>query len=105
HCVMSRAPPRSTLFPYTTLFRSQDLAAIEPALRLAGKGHRERAVRSATPAAGGHDLQQLQKRLQAQGARPHRVLVKMGLEEPFRSEEHTSELHHVSISYAVFCLK
>src|SRR5438067_9494360 len=22
-----------------------------------------------------------------------------------RSEEHTSELHHVSISYAVFCLK
>src|SRR5699024_11868238 len=23
----------------------------------------------------------------------------------FRSEEHTSELHHVSISYAVFCLK
>src|SRR6267142_4121075 len=23
----------------------------------------------------------------------------------FRSEEHTSELHHMSISYAVFCLK
>src|SRR5690606_39711089 len=23
----------------------------------------------------------------------------------FRSEEHTSELHHVKISYAVFCLK
>src|SRR5699024_11394955 len=23
----------------------------------------------------------------------------------FRSEEHTSELHHVAISYAVFCLK
>src|SRR5215510_15504835 len=24
---------------------------------------------------------------------------------PRRSEEHTSELHHVAISYAVFCLK
>src|SRR5690625_6701981 len=24
---------------------------------------------------------------------------------PYRSEEHTSELHHVAISYAVFCLK
>src|SRR6266511_4422375 len=25
--------------------------------------------------------------------------------DPPRSEEHTSELHHVKISYAVFCLK
>src|SRR5699024_11779704 len=27
------------------------------------------------------------------------------MNEPDRSEEHTSELHHDSISYAVFCLK
>src|SRR5690554_7596748 len=26
-------------------------------------------------------------------------------QQAFRSEEHTSELHHVRISYAVFCLK
>src|SRR5256885_14295614 len=28
--LMIRRPPRSTLFPYTTLFRSQDLAAARP---------------------------------------------------------------------------
>src|SRR5688572_32349100 len=27
---MIRRPPRSTLFPYTTLFRSQDLYAVSP---------------------------------------------------------------------------
>src|SRR5260221_14506723 len=32
---MIRRPPRSTLFPYTTLFRSQERLAIENYLRLA----------------------------------------------------------------------
>src|SRR5260221_5681035 len=31
---MIRPPPRSTLFPYTTLFRSLELAAREPVERL-----------------------------------------------------------------------
>src|SRR2546429_5285853 len=31
---MIRRPPRSTLFPYTTLFRSQDLDDMEAVLRL-----------------------------------------------------------------------
>src|SRR5882762_5303137 len=30
--LMIRRPPRSTLFPYTTLFRSPDLAGLPPAL-------------------------------------------------------------------------
>src|SRR5436190_7954486 len=29
-CLMIRRPPRSTLFPYTTLFRSQDSAIVRP---------------------------------------------------------------------------
>src|SRR5574341_808531 len=62
---MIRRPPRSTLFPYTTLFRS--------VWRGSGIGHRTARV---TP------------RLR-----------------PRRSEEHTSELSHQLISYAVFCLK
>src|SRR5258707_6946973 len=65
--LMIRRPPRSTLFPYTTLFRSPaadgDLAG---ALHRAGRAHPLRGQ---------------------------------------RSEEHTSELHHANISYAVFCLK
>src|SRR2546426_6602870 len=31
---MIRRPPRSTLFPYTTLFRSHDVAEIQEAYRL-----------------------------------------------------------------------
>src|SRR3712207_9542257 len=32
---MIRRPPRSTLFPYTTLFRSEDLAAVDAAFAAA----------------------------------------------------------------------
>src|SRR2546421_5671614 len=67
--LMIRRPPRSTLFPYTTLFRSHDGGA---ARRGAGRGHRAAhrgpAVRGARP---------------DRGDRTHR--------RP-RSEEHTSEL-------------
>src|SRR5256885_5180580 len=63
---MIRRPPRSTLFPYTTLFRS-DLAAQRSSVRLRGQlGHRHR-----------HDI--------GVGV----VGVCVGID---RSEEHTSEL-------------
>src|SRR5690349_22944255 len=61
---MIRRPPRSTLFPYTTLFRSAELAQRTP-LRLRGAVARS----SGGARAGGL------------GSGPHR-----------RSEEHTSEL-------------
>src|SRR6266511_5255472 len=64
--LMIRRPPRSTLFPYTTLFRSHGLS-----------------------------LSILQPTVNAE--RFNVVLL--------RSEEHTSELQSVKISYAVFCLK
>src|SRR2546427_1264620 len=72
---MIRRPPRSTLFPYTTLFRS---------LRV-GLG------------LGKHELFEL---LAAEGARtvedrPVQVLVQGGL-PVLRSEEHTSELQSQS---------
>src|SRR2546430_12244932 len=72
---MIRRPPRSTLFPYTTLFRSSLVSALAVADALA--------------------------RVAGIGARlkwPNDILVG-------RSEEHTSELQSQSISYAVFCLK
>src|SRR2546422_3005149 len=66
---MIRRPPRSTLFPYTTLFRSRDLArageVAEPVGRLVRRGAAKRAD---DPDVG----------------RERR--------EPLRSEEHTSEL-------------
>src|SRR3712207_9094037 len=102
---MIRRPPRSTLFPYTTLFRS---APPKPGL--------------AAGVADGPDLGRgLLRRLQrARGLRrqppprarsrpraapdpdgPRRRL-RAPPGELGRSEEHTSELHHANISYAVF---
>src|SRR3546814_11317272 len=98
--LMIRRPPRSTrtdtLFPYTTLFRSE-----------CGGCHDERHV--TVPAMPGAGLAMVQ---------PEIVL---GSQEAFldgpaqacgsgqlleRSEEHTSELQSLMrISYAVFCLK
>src|SRR3712207_8612699 len=80
---MIRRPPRSTLFPYTTLFRSRDrdgapgIALVGTALHLhARPGHPR--FRSVRPGEGG---------LRASRVHPgHR-----GVAAP-RSEEHTSEL-------------
>src|SRR3712207_7568231 len=83
---MIRRPPRSTLFPYTTLFRSdmETNHARSSALRTAG-----RALRGA-PRPNNY-------RTDGRHHPDHGGLC--------RSEEHTSELSHANISYAVFCLK
>src|SRR2546427_5166837 len=84
---MIRRPPRSTLFPYTTLFRSGRLR-LEPGPR-AGRRRAE-----------------ADRRRQG-GGRGERARDDPGPEDDgeHRSEEHTSELRHSQISYAVFCLK
>src|SRR5256885_11926406 len=76
---MIRRPPRSTLFPYTTLFRSGQ--------RLRVRGLAGRPVQH-----GGH----VQDRLRAvHGRRPH-----LGDRKSTRLNS-----SHLVISYAVFCLK
>src|SRR5690348_18209365 len=79
---MTPPPPRSTLFPYTTLFRSQCFAV--------GTNHVRAAARSPTLAPS---------RLVAFGMLPFAcsafsevVLVKSLIQSEARSEEHTSEL-------------
>src|SRR3712207_8618513 len=76
---MIRRPPRSTLFPYTTLFRSDERTGErDPFAEAVGQraGHRGVVVSDAQLGQGGH------------GAGPQRRLV---ARRP-RSEEHTSEL-------------
>src|SRR3712207_8947451 len=77
--LMIRRPPRSTLFPYTTLFRSGRRARRRGAMRLRrpGRGGPRRA-------AGGGGLRAAA--LGQRFARPRRGW------ESCRSEEHTSEL-------------
>src|SRR5256885_4178669 len=73
---MIRRPPRSTLFPYTTLFRSLgDPAAPRRRLRAVPREDRPHAAPPARPAPRARQQQH------AQDARGDR-----------RSEEHTSEL-------------
>src|SRR3546814_6324479 len=90
---MIRRPPRSTrtdtLFPYTTLFRSQEATRLprqKPGLREVSI---HASAQEATPLGSGW---------------PSRRRV--SIHASARSEEHTSELQSLMrISYAVFCLK
>src|SRR3989442_4530407 len=83
---MIRRPPRSTLFPYTTLFRSR-----------IPRGGARRVARRASPARRARLLLPLRS-LPLRPRRRARVVVQVGprLREPprgvGRSEEHTSEL-------------
>src|SRR2546428_8408222 len=88
---MIRRPPRSTLFPYTTLFRSRQRRL--PRFRSAHREpHRHHGrLNAAHPPPPAHEPR-------APAHRSRSSLL-------HRSEEHTSELHHDQISYAVFCLK
>src|SRR3712207_7673956 len=78
---MIRRPPRSTLFPYTTLFRSggsgQQLTLSQVQLRLPGCGFDDKLAHA------GASCQSLRLPSRLEGA----VCVALG-----RSEEHTSEL-------------
>src|SRR3546814_10431759 len=119
---MIRRPPRSTrtdtLFPYTTLFRSQPEHAEEVARPLQGLGPGELAVAHrrldnlvAEPVrrieGGGRRLRHVANAVAADrpdaGTKSEDILA---VEQHLRSEEHTSELQSLMrISYAVFCLK
>src|SRR3712207_8902569 len=85
---MIRRPPRSTLFPYTTLFRSRcDL----PDLLLRGVADEEEVLRAdARPGVlGGCRLRREQQAERGDGDRKSTRL----------------NSSHANISYAVFCLK
>src|SRR2546430_7053227 len=86
---MIRRPPRSTLFPYTTLFRS------EPVDRIAQHG------RVQVAAGAGVDLHH-----RAAGA-PDPLGVQLSFLVALDQDRKSTRLNssHSQISYAVFCLK
>src|SRR3546814_8713577 len=103
---MIRRPPRSTrtdtLFPYTTLFRSQLLIFVDRQQRgiiAVTRGRLDLAQRAFPfgPVAGRRGIA---------GAREQVAAIILKPRVDIRSEEHTSELQSLMrISYAVFCLK
>src|SRR2546427_7906467 len=97
---MIRRPPRSTLFPYTTLFRSHVLEAIaqlrEPGALL---GHHLAADLGRPPEA--HD----ERHRQRSGTLPVPLIVGFGRAAEIDRKSTRLNSSHSQISYAVFCLK
>src|SRR2546429_1666305 len=82
---MIRRPPRSTLFPYTTLFRSYS-AAVEIVERAAREIEPEENHRDQKPAPEGFGLHPRAHRLSDEHPSKREAFRR------WRSEEHTSEL-------------
>src|SRR3712207_8004031 len=80
---MIRRPPRSTLFPYTTLFRSSEAGRV----LVQGDDAMRDAVELKVAGLGGSIVQHKNRA----GAAREEVLERQDL-PPVRSEEHTSEL-------------
>src|SRR2546427_8930164 len=88
---MIRRPPRSTLFPYTTLFRSrQDSVTIQPRLAREVQGHHHDACPLNEQLAPGGDVRQ-----DRSAKKVLRVVDESG-DQAGRSEEHTSEVQSQS---------
>src|SRR3712207_8901467 len=94
---MIRRPPRSTLFPYTTLFRSADLAGTRPGDVVAvwGAGGVGQMAARAAMLLGAERVYVIDRI-------PER-LAQVRLHVDRKSTRLNSS--HANISYAVFCLK
>src|SRR5438067_5610750 len=92
--LMLRPPPRSTLFPYTTLFRSRDRA---------GEARDQRHECAAVKPDPRHQAIGDERR----ACEISRVLEDRDEKGEDREDRKSTRLNssHVSISYAVFCLK
>src|SRR5690349_23192940 len=92
-----RRPPRSTLFPYTTLFRSACLREVRQGRRLAALWH------SRLQDGEGHH----RPPRGADGSRGRHLPLRQGRRRQHPGDRKSTRLNssHVEISYAVFCLK
>src|SRR2546429_3985477 len=96
---MIRRPPRSTLFPYTTLFRSS---------RGRKKGQKSATWRIGAQSAAQRAQSQIQRKtIQQKNARTIRPLECLGFGCGMWQDRKSTRLNssHGYISYAVFCLK
>src|SRR3712207_9353916 len=84
--LMIRRPPRSTLFPYTTLFRSQHRGGAPPPPEAQGEVRQLRGQRN------GQSDQGLAAQFPTQARTEDRKSTRLNSS-------------HANISYAVFCLK
>src|SRR3712207_8214711 len=93
---MIRRPPRSTLFPYTTLFRSDDDRVVALQERIEQLEDRDRRPRRVAP-----------REVVALEDPGHRRRAREAEQVLRRQDRKSTRLNssHANISYAVFCLK
>src|SRR2546430_11867706 len=102
---MIRPPPRSTLFPYTTLFRSyaQQQAETDKAWRTAADGFMQVDKISYRSRVGDVDIPAwVFQPLTLRGAKGHPAIV--WVHENIDRKSTRLNSSHSQISYAVFCL-
>src|SRR5438067_9038511 len=102
---MIRRPPRSTLFPYTTLFRSHELLVANLEVDVLHHVTEVELLVEFVEADLGHDALPLDRAGQARDVvfDEERIDDGTGI-EPSRDRKSTRlNSSHVSISYAVFC--
>src|SRR5688572_32730280 len=95
---MTPRPPRSTLFPYTTLFRSEEevrtpVAVFEAVVALGGRRNRWRFHTHHLQPARLPELHVIHHQVGGERRQPRRIGEHARVE---RSEEHTSELQSQS---------
>src|SRR3712207_8263826 len=93
-CLMIRRPPRSTLFPYTTLFRSPGSAPRGAHLRAGRRRNR-----------GSDKLLDGRRRARPPVPLPKLHRLALLLHRPPDRKSTRLNSSHANISYAVFCLK
>src|SRR3712207_7700083 len=102
---MIRRPPRSTLFPYTTLFRShpgQQAPARPVAPQPAAQGQKRATVIAVTSGKGGVGKSNVAVNLAIKLASAGKTVVLLDADLDRKSTRLNSS--HANISYAVFCL-
>src|SRR3712207_8034004 len=94
---MIRRPPRSTLFPYTTLFRSGLVGTL-----------RARGLHASSAIAFNHESPLRPERFLPRKVTRGAAAIALGLQETLELGDRKStrlNSSHANISYAVFCLK
>src|SRR3712207_7916980 len=99
---MIRRPPRSTLFPYTTLFRSVDLEEADVGAARDGEQDAVRAVDGRLEQRAGHRHLRGRHRAVLAAGRADAHQRRAGVRDRKSTRLNSS---HANISYAVFCLK
>src|SRR3712207_8741226 len=97
---MIRRPPRSTLFPYTTLFRSEGSPLVVAEVRVVRSGRDDQRVVLDRAAVGHEDRSPL-------GVDAMRLAQQHGRVRRLPQDRKSTRLNssHANISYAVFCLQ